>query len=53
MSRKEIIKLTGVTKTYIMGEVTVEALKETSLLIYEGELMVILEIGRASCRERV
>lgn len=42
MSRKEIIKLTGVTKTYIMGEVTVEALKETSLLIYEGELMVIL-----------
>jgi putative ABC transport system ATP-binding protein len=42
MGGKEIINLTGVTKTYIMGEVTVEALKETSLLIYEGELMVIL-----------
>ncbi|MFA5384733.1 MAG: ABC transporter ATP-binding protein [Eubacteriales bacterium] len=42
MEKKEIIQLTGVTKTYVMGEVTVEALKETSLLIYEGELIVIL-----------
>ena len=42
MDKKEIIQLTGVTKTYVMGEVTVEALKETSLLIYEGELIVIL-----------
>jgi putative ABC transport system ATP-binding protein len=42
VEKKEIIQLTGVTKTYVMGEVTVEALKETSLLIYEGELIVIL-----------
>jgi putative ABC transport system ATP-binding protein len=31
-----------VKKTYIMGEVTVEALKETSLEIFAGELLVIL-----------
>ena len=42
MDKKEIIKLTCVTKTYVMGEVTVEALKETSFFIYEGELIVIL-----------
>lgn len=42
MDKKEIIQLTGVTKTYVMGEVTVEALKETSLFVYEGELIVIL-----------
>jgi len=42
VGKKEIIQLTGVTKTYVMGEVTVEALKETSLFIYEGELIVIL-----------
>lgn len=36
------MKLNKVTKTYAMGEVTVEALKETSLEIYEGELLVIL-----------
>jgi len=42
VDKKEIIQLTGVTKTYVMGEVTVEALKETSLFVYEGELIVIL-----------
>jgi len=42
VGKKEIIQLTGVTKTYVMGEVTVEALKETSLFICEGELIVIL-----------
>lgn len=35
-------RLEQVTKTYRMGEVMVEALKETSLEIYEGELLVIL-----------
>lgn len=36
------MRLNRVTKTYIMGEVTVEALKETSLEIFDGELLVIL-----------
>lgn len=39
---KVLIELNRVTKTYQMGEVTVEALKETSLKIYQGELLVIL-----------
>jgi len=34
--------MTGITKTYQMGQVRVEALKETSLDIYAGELLVIL-----------
>lgn len=39
---KPILSLVDVTKTYIMGEVKVEALKKTTLDIYEGELLVIL-----------
>lgn len=42
MSNKVLMKLKGITRTYLMGEVTVDALKETSLEIYEGELLVIL-----------
>lgn len=42
MDKNVLMKLDKVTKTYVMGEVTVEALKETSLDIYEGELLVIL-----------
>ena len=42
MTKNVLIKLNQVTKTYVMGEVAVEALKETSLEIYEGELLVIL-----------
>ncbi|OPX86186.1 MAG: putative ABC transporter ATP-binding protein [Pelotomaculum sp. PtaB.Bin104] len=42
MGRNILMKLERVTKTYQMGEVKVEALKETSLDIYEGELLVIL-----------
>ncbi|MCD5406404.1 MAG: ABC transporter ATP-binding protein [Desulfotomaculum sp.] len=37
-----LLKLNKVTKTYIMGEVTVEALKETSLAVQNGEFIVIL-----------
>ncbi|MGD0152703.1 MAG: ABC transporter ATP-binding protein [Thermacetogeniaceae bacterium] len=37
-----LMRLNQVTKTYIMGEVTVEALKATSLEIMSGELLVIL-----------
>ncbi len=42
MDTEVLMKLNKVSKTYIMGEVTVEALKETSLDIYSGELLVIL-----------
>ncbi len=42
MAKNVLMTLNRVTKTYVMGEVTVEALKETSLDIYEGEIMVIL-----------
>jgi len=37
-----LMKLDRVTKTYDMGEVKVEALKETTLEIYSGEMLVIL-----------
>lgn len=36
------MSLKNISKTYTMGEVKVEALKETSLEIYAGELLVIL-----------
>jgi putative ABC transport system ATP-binding protein len=42
MKKNVLMQLDQVTKTYTMGEVIVEALKETSLTIYEGELLVIL-----------
>lgn len=42
MAEQELIHLERVTKTYVMGEVRVEALKETSASIYQGELLVIL-----------
>jgi len=42
MTKNVLMKLNRVTKTYVMGEVAVEALKETSLEVYEGELLVIL-----------
>lgn len=42
MTKNVLMKLSGLTKTYVMGEVTVEALKESSLDLFEGELVVIL-----------
>lgn len=43
MSPKEaLLKLEKVRKVYKMGEVEVEALKPSSLEVYEGELLVIL-----------
>lgn len=42
MGKNVLMKLDRITRTYVMGEVRVEALKETSLDIYEGELLVIL-----------
>ncbi len=37
-----LMKLDRVTKTYHMGEVTVNALRETSLDVFQGEILVIL-----------
>lgn len=42
MSREVLLSLENICKTYDMGEVKVEALKDTSLDIYRGELIVIL-----------
>lgn len=42
MGRQVLMRLDRVTKTYDMGEVKVEALKETSLEIHSGEMLVIL-----------
>lgn len=42
MERQVLMKLDRVTKTYDMGEIKVEALKETSLEIFSGEMLVIL-----------
>ncbi|MDD2585097.1 MAG: ABC transporter ATP-binding protein [Syntrophomonadaceae bacterium] len=42
MAGQELIRLEKVSKTYLMGEVTVAALQETSVTIYQGELLVIL-----------
>lgn len=42
MGKKVLMRLEHITRTYIMGEVRVEALKDTSLDIYEGELLVLL-----------
>lgn len=42
MTNNVLMKLDHVSRTYVMGEVKVEALRETCLDIYEGELLVIL-----------
>lgn len=42
MAEEILIHLQDVTKTYVMGEVTVEALKPTTLDIIGGEVLVIL-----------
>jgi putative ABC transport system ATP-binding protein len=42
MANNTLMQLNRVTKTYHMGEVTVSALKETTLEVYQGEILVIL-----------
>lgn len=42
MDNKVLMQLDRISKTYDMGEIKVEALKESSLDIYEGEMLVIL-----------
>jgi ABC-type lipoprotein export system ATPase subunit len=41
-SKKPVLSLTGVTKDYVMGDVTLNILKDVSLTIYEGELVSIV-----------
>lgn len=40
--KETLISLENITKNYSMGEIVVEALKEVSIDVYEGELLVIL-----------
>ena len=42
MHTKTLLEFQSVTRTYTMGEVSVEALKSTSLEVYSGELLIIL-----------
>lgn len=42
MAQQVLMRLQNISKSYVMGEVTVEALKTTTLDIYDGELLVIL-----------
>lgn len=42
MNQTILMSLTNISKIYDMGEVKVPALKETSLNLYQGELLVIL-----------
>lgn len=42
MNQDLLMQLKAVSKTYVMGEIRVEALKESSLDIYRGEILVIL-----------
>jgi putative ABC transport system ATP-binding protein len=42
MDKSILMQLQNVTKTYVLGEIKVEALKETNLDIYQGEILVIL-----------
>ena len=46
------VKLDKVSKIYKMGEVEIRAVDNISFEISKGEFVVV-EIGRASCRERV
>ena len=41
-ARQELMRFENIAKTYEMGEVKVEALKESSFNLWRGELMVIL-----------
>ena len=40
--REAIFRAVGVTKTYVMGEVTIEALRGVDLELYAGEVVVML-----------
>jgi len=42
LDRKKVFEARGLSKTYVMGEVTVAALHDLDLDIYEGEFVVLL-----------
>ena len=42
MERRVLMELVQISKTYDMGEIQVRALKESSLTVYAGEILVIL-----------
>ena len=48
-----MIEANGVIKSYGLGGSKTDVLKGVDLQISNGDFAVILEIGRASCRERV
>ena len=47
------VRLERVTKTFGEGADQVTAVDQVSLDVHDHEFMILLEIGRASCRERV
>lgn len=42
MNNKTVFEVKGLTKSYFMGEVTVQALRGIDMELYEGELVVLL-----------
>ena len=52
-TKREIASLHEVVKNYGEGKIITKALRGISLKILEGDFSVMMEIGRASCRERV
>ena len=49
----DILTVSHLTKIYGEGEAATRALDDVSFSVEEGEFVAIVEIGRASCRERV
>jgi len=39
---KEVIRLTGITRTFLLGDVKVEALRDVDLAIHDGEFVAIM-----------
>ena len=48
-----MIKIEGLSKFFRTEEVETIALNKVSLEVKDGEFVAVMEIGRASCRERV
>ena len=48
-----LLEVKNICKTYGSGETAVKALKDVSFSVPKGEYVAVVEIGRASCRERV
>ena len=48
-----MIEINNISKVFRTSEVETVALNHVNLEVKEGEFVAIMEIGRASCRERV